>query len=36
MKVTFKRVNHKYIVTVNGKMYPFNTCKEALIFVFEL
>jgi hypothetical protein len=36
MKVTLKRIHSKYIVTVNGTIYPFNTFMEALIFVFEL
>lgn len=35
MRITLKRVGHKYLVTVNGAMYPFSSFKEALLFVFE-
>lgn len=36
MKITFKKVDNKYLVTVNGTIYLFDTCKAALNFIFNL
>lgn len=36
MKITFKRTYGEYIVTVNGRYYSFDTCKEACEFIFHL
>lgn len=36
MKITFKRINQQYIVTVNGFVHTFITSKEALTFIFAV
>ena len=35
MKITFKRANHEYVVTVNGHPYTFTTIKEAWEFIIN-
>lgn len=35
MKITFKRINQQYVVTVNGCQHTFNTSKDAWEFVFN-
>lgn len=35
MRVTFKRENGKYIVTVNGTVHTFDTHKDAWEFICE-
>lgn len=34
--ITFKRINRKHIVTVDGKESVFNTAHKALQFIFEI
>lgn len=34
MRITFKRIDNEYIVTIDGRYYSFGTCKEALDFIF--
>jgi hypothetical protein len=36
MKITFKRTYNEYVVTVNGRYYAFDTCKEACEFIFNI
>ena len=36
MKITFKRTNQQYVVTVNGHYYTFDTSKDAWEFIFSL
>ena len=36
MKITFKSINHRHIVTVNGTQYTFDTSRDALTFIFAL
>lgn len=36
MKITFKRTYGEYIVTIDGRCYSFNTCKDACEFIFSL
>ena len=36
MKITFKRAEHKHIVTVNGTPYTFDTLKDAWTFIDAL
>jgi hypothetical protein len=36
MKITFKRTNKKYVVTVDGRTYSFATSKEACQFIFDI
>lgn len=35
MKITFKRTNQSYVVTVNGHPYTFATSKEAWQFIIS-
>lgn len=35
MKITFKRINQQYVVTVNGHSYTFATSKEAWDFIIN-
>jgi hypothetical protein len=36
MKITFKRTYGEYIVTIDGRYYSFNTCKDACEFILSL
>ena len=36
MRITFKRTNQQYIVTVNGCGHTFETIKDAWVFIFAL
>lgn len=36
MRITFKRTNQQYVVTVNGYPYTFDTSKDACKFIFNL
>ena len=36
MRITFKRTNQEYVVTVNGCPYTFDTNKDAWKFIFNL
>lgn len=36
MKITFKHCYNEYIVTVDGRYFSFQTCKEACEFIFNV
>lgn len=36
MKITFKRKNGEYIVSVNGLKHIFGTSRDALEFIFNM
>lgn len=36
MRITFKRTNNEYVVTVNGCRHTFDTSKEACEFIDTL
>jgi hypothetical protein len=36
MKITFKRTNQQYVVTVNGCTYTFATSKDAWNFIINV
>lgn len=35
MKITFKRTNKQYVVTVDGCQHTFSTSKDACKFIFK-
>ena len=35
MRITFKRTNQEYVVTVNGHPYTFDSSKEAWNFIIN-
>lgn len=36
MRITFKRTNGDYIVTINNQHFTFDTSKEAFAFIFAV